>query len=147
MKPELWIEFAKKDLVNLVSGMSISTSKKGQVLHPKVERIIQRIFMPQADNSFQIMDTIDLVYGSIFGFVEPRVAWRSTKSELYILRYPQVYNGLDIYVSIGFTNPGYGAPAIKIDDSKVSGFGYELMTFSSADNDIMGRQLVGSKIV
>lgn len=140
LKSELCIELDKSQLYNLelkgipITKLKISTGEKGQVLNPKVETIIKRIFMPPENREYPIEDLLDLVYGGLFNFQEPRVAWRSQKKQLYVLKYKQIYNDLDLYITYGFTSPNLNPSALKLDEGKISGYGYELMMFAKEDD-------------
>lgn len=140
LKAELWIKLNKVELQDLelkgqaVTKLRISTGEKGQVLNPKVETIVQRIFMPPKNKEYPIEDLLDLVYGGLFNFQEPRVAWRSQNKSLYVLKYKQIYDGLDLYITYGFTNPNLNPSALKLDEGKISGYGYEMMLFAKDDD-------------
>ncbi|WP_297429691.1 hypothetical protein [Clostridium sp.] len=79
INPELWVgidaneldEFQKNNIQ--LTKLKIYTSSRGTVLNPKVETIIQRIFMPPKDKKYPLEDIIELVYGGMLGFQEPRV--------------------------------------------------------------------------
>jgi len=140
IQPELWVEIDANELKKLekkyksLTKLKIYTSSKGNVLHPKVETIIQRIFMPPKNNKYPIEDVIELVYGGLVGFQEPRVVWRSEKKQLYVLKYKNALNELDLYITYGFTSPQLEPSALKLEAGKISGYGYELLMFAQEDD-------------
>lgn len=140
IKAELWVELDKEELYNFelkgnqISKLKIYTGQKGQILNPQVEMIIQRIFMPPKNGKYPIEDLLDLVYGGLFNFQEPRVVWRSQKKSLYVLKYKQVYDYSDLYITYGFTNPDLNSSALKLDEGKISRYGYEMMIFAKEDD-------------
>lgn len=140
VEPELWVEIDVNELDEFekndkpLTKLKIYTSNKGTVLNPKVETIIQRIFMPPKDKKYPLEDRIELVYGGLLGFQEPRVAWRSEKRQLYVLKYKNVRNELDLYVTYGFTSPELEPSALKLEAGKISGYGYELLMFAKQDD-------------
>lgn len=149
IEPELWVEIDEEELVQYIergeplSKISISTSNRGQVLHPTIERIIQRIFMPPKDKKYLLSDRVELIYGGLFDFCEPKVIWRSKKSDLSVLKYNKVFNGLDVYITSGFTNSDLCNSKIEIENKRVSGYGYELIIFTEPDDVILGKELIG----
>lgn len=140
IKAELWVGLDKEELHNFESKgipmtkLNIYTGERGQILNPKVETIIQRIFMPPENGEYPIEDLLDLVYGGLFNFQEPRVAWRSKKKALYVLKYKQVFKDLDLYITYGFTNPSLNPSALNLEEGKICGYGYELMIFAKEDD-------------
>lgn len=140
IKAELWIKLDKAELCNLglkkvpVTNLRISMGENGQSLNPEVETIIQRIFMPPENNEYPSEDLLDLVYGGLFNFQEPKVVWKSKNKFLYVLKYKKVYYDLDLYITYGFTSPNLKPSALKLDEGKISGYGYELMMFAKEDD-------------
>ncbi len=145
--PELWVEIDRSELLNFhenkraITKICIRTSKRGQVLHPSIERVIQRIF--SANTTFPVSDRVDLVYSCLFGFNEPQVLWRSGKSEIEVLKYTNALRGLDLYITSGFSNPGAGTAKVNITKGKPSGSGYELMAFANPSDAVIGKELSG----
>jgi len=148
VEPELWIEIDVNELDEFeknykpLTNLKIYTADKGSILDEKVETIIQRIFMPPKDNKYPIEDIIELVYGGLLGFQEPRVAWRSEKKQLYVLKYKNAFNDLDLYITYGFTSPGLEPSALKLEEGNISGYGYELLMFAKQDDLELVREFV-----
>lgn len=148
IEPELWIEIDVNELDEFekndkqLTKLKIYTSNKGTILNQKVETLIQRIFMPPKDKKYPLEDTIELVYGGLLGFQEPRVAWRSEKRQLYVLKYKNVLNELDLYITYGFTSPELEPSALKLEAGKISGYGYELLMFAKQDDLELVREFV-----
>ncbi|WPC42624.1 suppressor of fused domain protein [Clostridium sp. JS66] len=148
VEPELWIEMDADELVEFEKSnkklnlLRIYTSKKGQVLHPAVETIIARIFMPPEGKKYPFTDLIQLVYGGLTGFQEPRVAWRSKKKDLYVIKYKKVFNDLDLYITCGLTSPNLAPSKLEIEEGKLSGYGYELLMFAKEDDMDLIKQFV-----
>lgn len=148
IEPDLWVEIDINELEefeknnNLLTKLKIYTSSRGAVVDPKVETIIQRIFMPPKDKKYPLEDIIELVYGGMLGFQEPRVAWRSEKKGLYVLKYKNVFNNLDLYITYGFTSPELEPSALKLREGKISGYGYELLMFAKEDDLELIREFI-----
>ncbi|MPQ31921.1 hypothetical protein E4V42_10815 [Clostridium estertheticum] len=140
IEPELWVEIDANELEELavknkpLTKFKIYTSNRGQILNEKIETIIQRMFMPPKDNKYPLEDIINLVYGGLLEFQEPRVAWRSDKKQLYVLKYKNIFDGLDLYITYGFTSPDLQPSALKLEQGKISGYGYELLMFAKQDD-------------
>lgn len=140
LEPELIVELDGNELYKLevenipITKFRISTGPNGQVINPKVETIIQRMFMPPKDKKYPIEDVIDLVYGGFFDFQEPRIAWRSSNKPVYVLKYKRVFNDLDLYITYGFSSPNLSPSELKPEEGKISGHGYELMIFAKEDD-------------
>ncbi len=146
IEPELWVEVYERELIEFAenekpfSKINISTSGLGQVLEPAVERIIQRILMP-CNNGYPLCDRIELIYGGLFGFDDPEMIWKG-KNNLYVLKYEKAFKGFDVYVTSGFTNPDIGKSDIKLEEGKVSGYGYELMILANINDTILVKEFV-----
>lgn len=140
-KADLIIELDKNELYEYykfnttLQKFRISTGENGSSLNPMIEKIIQRIFLPPMDGKYPMTDIIDLIYGALFKFTEPRVIWKSEKKQLYILRYKNAYNDLDAYITYGFANPNLQPSGLILDEGKVSGYGYEMLIFAG-ENDM-----------
>lgn len=141
---EIWVEFDESEWMELaekgtpVSKMRISATG----IHPRIETMVQRIFFPLAEG-YPLADRIELIYGSMFGFQEPQWVWKSERKDLFVLKYERVYNGLDAYITAGFTNPELGRSAIEFEDRPVSGYGYELMILAEPEDTVYRKELIG----
>lgn len=148
IEPELWVKVNERELIEFaesgkpLSEISIYTSELGQVLDPPVERILQRIFIPPDNGTYPLSDRVELVYGGLFGFQEPKVIWKSSRSDLFVLKYEGVFDGLDIYMTSGFTNPDIGCSKVKLEEGKVSGYGYELMILAGLNDTVLIREFI-----
>jgi Suppressor of fused protein (SUFU) len=147
-QPQLWVEVEEHALLSLESDhnrilLRIETSERGQVLHPAVERLLLKCFEPTSNRSGTISDREDLIYAALFDFVEPQTLWRSTNGQLAGLRFPEGAEGLDAYVSSGFSNPDTGAPSLVVEGIKLVGFGYEVAVLAAPQDRMIGRELVG----
>ena len=123
-KADLIVELDKYELYKLnrknkpLQNLKISTGENGSTLNSRIEKIIQIIFMPPKDNIYPMEDVLDLIYESLFKFIEPRVVWRSKKNQLYVLRYSNAYNDLDVYITYGFANPSLPSSELKLDEGE-----------------------------
>ncbi|WP_128102975.1 suppressor of fused domain protein [Paenibacillus sp. DCT19] len=145
--PELWIELDEQELLNFASTYTpISylrmTISKGHFVHPQVENILNRILIPPSE--FPLSDRIELIYWSIFGCIEAKVVWRCERSDLLILKYENAFNGLDVYITSGLTNPqnNNSNSLIEFENGKASGYGYELMILSNTDEIVFRNELI-----
>ncbi|NEW09786.1 suppressor of fused domain protein [Paenibacillus sp. SYP-B3998] len=145
---DLLIEIDESDLVLYaekgipITKMSISSSNGKVQILPQIEKIINRIFMPPKDGQFLVSDRIELIYGGLLGYNEPKIVWSSSKSDLIVLKYEKGYDGYDVFVSSGFTNPGIGKSLLAFNEGPASGYGYELMIFSKPDDTVLCRELI-----
>ncbi|MBV7275914.1 suppressor of fused domain protein [Clostridium sp. PL3] len=148
LEPELWVELDEAELIRFaekgiaLSRIVISTSDKGQLLDPAIDTILRRIFMPPTDKKYPLNDRVELIYGGMFGFQEPTIVWKSDKSQLLVIKYDNVFNGLDVYITAGFTNPTLEHSLIELEEGKISGYGYELMIFAESDDIVFHRELI-----
>ncbi|WP_025680351.1 suppressor of fused domain protein [Paenibacillus massiliensis] len=145
--PELCVKVNEEEITKLaeqaipLSKLSISTSE-GQVLPPQVENIIKRILMPPTDAGFPLADRIELIYGSLFGFIEPKLVWRSEQSDLLVLKYEAAFEGLDVYITSGFTNPELSGSQLELENGSTSGYGYELLVMAESTDTTLIRELI-----
>lgn len=147
-KADLIVQLDKYELYKLnkknkpLQKLKISTGENGSTLNSRIEKIIQRIFMPPKDNIYPMEDVLDLIYGALFKFIEPRVVWRSKKNQLYVLRYSNAYNDLDAYITYGFTNPNLPSSRLKLDEGKISGYGYEMIIFAGKNDKDLVKEFI-----
>jgi hypothetical protein len=147
-KPEVWVEMNELELFSLltagesVSKLGVTITNEGALVHPKVETIVQRIFMPSEEKKFPISDRVELIYGALFNFIEPKVVWTSNDNELIVLKYESAFEGLDVFITSGFSNPEKEHSKIEFDQGSASGYGYELMILASPEDLILKRELV-----
>lgn len=145
IEPELWVEISENELVEFAyegkpfTKISILTSHLGQVLDPAVEQIIQRILMPQI--KYPLCDRVELIYGALFGFRNSKIIWMG-KGEIFVLKYEKAFNGLDVYITSGFTNPNVGKSDIAVDGRMLAGFGYELIIFADTNDTILVKEFI-----
>ncbi|MBY0117390.1 suppressor of fused domain protein [Paenibacillus sp. FSL L8-0435] len=144
--PDVWIELDEEELLNLASSevplskMKI-TINKGHFIYPQVENILKRIFIPPLE--FPLSDRIEIIYWSMFDCIEPRIVWRSEQSDLLILKYENAFDGLDVYITSGLTNPENSTPSlIEFENGKTSGYGYELMITAKPNESVFRDELV-----
>lgn len=148
VEAEIWVRLDEQELISLsingqsVTKLSFASSNKGEVLHPSVEKILQRIFMPLSPNKYPLEDRVELVYGGLFGFIEPSVIWGNKQSDLFVFKYPRAYKGLDAFITSGFSNPNLPSSQIKSTDLKISGYGYELIIFAKPDEEVLKKELI-----
>lgn len=115
----------KRDGVD-VKVRSVDASKVPLSLQMLANRVFQKSF----DKKFPVSDREDLIYHSLFSFKQPTVLWEASKLGVRALLYPEAYEGSDVYVSSGFSNPGMKPAAIKSEYHKIMGYGYELIMFA-----------------
>lgn len=117
-----------RDLANALAGgcnvaeLTIRTGPEGQVVHPRVERLLLRCFECPP---FPIDDREELILPALFGFEPPQLRWESQQNLLRVLQYQDARSG-SFVVSSGLSEPWAWRPA-EIYDESVSGAGYELV--------------------
>lgn len=137
---EVIVEIDKEELKKLedenipITKLKISTSGNNYLINTKYEKLIQRIFMYSAVDKYPIEDVLDLIYCSMFKFKEGRVVWRSNNKELYVLRYLNVFDDINVYITYGFSSPALKPSKLQLNEEKISGYGYELVLFAKSDD-------------
>ncbi|HLO88309.1 MAG TPA: suppressor of fused domain protein [Nostocaceae cyanobacterium] len=148
--PQLWIYIQEKALLEFafqqikIETLILENPGTSQPpIHPALERLILKCFeVPTIYNS-SITDREDLIYAALFSFREGEIIWQHSELDIKVLKYHHALNGLDVYVTSGFSNPEFGNTSNITEEYNLIGFGYELILLSPPDTSILGEHLVG----
>jgi len=134
---ELWFELDEQQLIDFAYDNRKSVDVKIVTSNPErvplsLQLLALRLFQKSFNKKFPISDREELIYPALFDYKDPDLLWESAGG-VRALCYPGGYEGLDVYVSSGFSNPEMKPAALKSEDYKIMGYGYELILFAKPE--------------
>lgn len=148
--PQLWIIVQEQSLLDFafqqqtIENLKLQNPGTSQPpINPALERIVLRCFENHNKIQHSKLDREELIYASLFSFTEPQIIWQQEELDVKVLKYANSLNGLDVYVTSGFSNPENGNSPSPMEEDNLIGFGYELILLSPPNTSILGQQLTG----